>query len=59
MSSHDRYAMPSETDWKIPGQFDTGFRWEYDDGRDELLQLYKKGKKLQWDADDWRARTVR
>ncbi len=56
MSSHDRYAMPSETDWKIPGQFDTGFRWEYDDGRDELLQLYKKGKKLQWDADeriDW------
>ena len=56
MSSHDRYSMPSETDWKVPGQFDTSFRWEYDDGRDSLLQLYKKGKKLQWDADeriDW------
>ncbi|MFP8874870.1 MAG: ferritin-like domain-containing protein, partial [Myxococcota bacterium] len=56
MSSHDRYSMPSETDWKVPRQFDTSFRWEYDDGRDSLLQLYKKGKKLQWDADeriDW------
>jgi hypothetical protein len=52
MSSASRYAMPSETDWKIPGEFDTHFRWEYEDGRQDLLNLYRKGKKLQWDASD-------
>ncbi len=52
MSSHDRYAMPTDTDWKIPGAFDTHFRWEYEDGRQDLLNLYRKGKKLQWDAAD-------
>jgi hypothetical protein len=52
MTSFDRYAMPTETDWKVPGEFDTQFRWEYDDGRESLLNLYRKGKKLQWDAAD-------
>jgi hypothetical protein len=52
MSSLRRYEMPTETDWRIPGAFDTHFRWEYDDGRDALLNLYRKGKKLQWDAAD-------
>ena len=27
-------------------------RWEYEDGRDSLLNLYDKGKKNQWDAAD-------
>jgi hypothetical protein len=56
MSSFDRYAMPSDTDWAVPSGFDTAFRFEYDDGRSELLNLYRKGKKLQWDAAeriDW------
>ena len=56
MSSHDRYQMPTDTDWKIPGAFDTHFNWEYEDGRGDLLNLYRKGKKLQWDSDvriDW------
>jgi hypothetical protein len=56
MSTFDRYAMPSDPDWAIPGAFDTNFRWEYDDGRRDLLNLYRKGKRLQWDADeriDW------
>jgi len=56
MSSFDRYQMPTETDWKIPSAFDTEFRWEYDDGRDKLLNLYRKSKRLQWDAEtriDW------
>jgi hypothetical protein len=52
MSSIDRYEMPSETDWKVPSEFETGFRFEYDDGRAELLGLYRKGKKLQWNAED-------
>ena len=56
MSSFDRYQMPTDTDWEIPGSFDTHFRWEYDDGRADLLNLYRKGKKLQWNAEsriDW------
>jgi hypothetical protein len=56
MSSFDRYAMPGDTDWAVPSGFDTAFRFEYDDGRSELLKLYRKGKKLQWDAAeriDW------
>ena len=52
MSTFDRYAMPSKTNWEVPSEFETGFRFEYDDGRAELLNLYRKGKKLQWNADD-------
>ena len=32
------------------------FAWEYEDGRSKLLNLYEKGKKLQWNAQeriDW------
>jgi hypothetical protein len=32
------------------------FRWEYADGREKLLSLYEKGKRLQWNAAeriDW------
>ncbi len=56
MSTFDRYSMPTDPDWEIPSAFDTQFRWEYDDGRSELLNLYRKGKKLQWNAEeriDW------
>ena len=42
MATLDRYPEP----------LDTTFTWEYDDGRDKLLNLYRKGKKLQWDAAD-------
>ncbi|MEO2167164.1 MAG: aminobenzoate oxygenase, partial [bacterium] len=52
MSTFDRYSMPSETNWKVPAAFDADFEFEYDDSRDELLSLYRKGKKLQWDAED-------
>ena len=57
MPTLDRYTQPlTETDWRKPQQFETVFRWEYDDGRDKLLSLYQKGKRLQWDAAeriDW------
>jgi hypothetical protein len=57
MSTLDRYARPAEsTDWSVPQQFPTTFRWEYDDGREKLLNLYEKGKRLQWNASeriDW------
>jgi hypothetical protein len=57
MATKDRYASPpEEIDWQVPGAFPTHFRWEYLDGREALLGLYRKGKKLQWDAEeriDW------
>jgi hypothetical protein len=57
MATKDRYAVPIEDDaWAVPGSFDTNFRWEYQDGTDSLLNLYSKGKTLQWDAErriDW------
>jgi hypothetical protein len=52
MSSRDRYAMPSDTDWTLPTDFETRFDWEYEDGRAGLLNLYRKAKRLQWNAED-------
>jgi hypothetical protein len=57
MSTATRYAIPvTDSQWPVPGRFDTVFRWEYDDGRDALLALYEKGKNLQWNTTtriDW------
>ena len=57
MSTMDRYVRsPQGTEWTVGQNYETCFRWEYDDGRDKLLNLYEKGKKLQWNATeriDW------
>jgi hypothetical protein len=57
MTTERRYALPvDQTNWTVGGQAETVFRWEYDDGRDELLALYEKGKVQQWNATtriDW------
>ena len=57
MATVDRYAIPvPQLEWNVPGKFDTTFRWEYDDGRDALVNLYEKGKNLQWNTNtriDW------
>src|SRR5215475_9421100 len=57
MSSTFLYRLPVEqTSWKIQGESTTSFTWEYQDGSADLLRLYSKGKKSQWDADerlDW------
>ncbi|HEX6082042.1 MAG TPA: ferritin-like domain-containing protein [Methylomirabilota bacterium] len=57
MSSTYLYRLPVEqTQWKVDGQTTTAFTWEYEDGSDDLLRLYSKGKKQQWDAAerlDW------
>ena len=57
MSTTYLYRLPVEqTQWKVDGQTTTQFTWEYEDGSDELLRLYAKGKKQQWDAAerlDW------
>ncbi|HVN43168.1 MAG TPA: diiron oxygenase [Steroidobacteraceae bacterium] len=45
-----------ELNWRVAQDYEATFRWEYDDGRENLLNLYRKGKRLQWDAAeriDW------
>jgi P-aminobenzoate N-oxygenase AurF len=57
MSTQERYAFDVDTpDWRIDSPTATHFRWEYEDGRAKLLNLYEKGKNLQWNASeriDW------
>jgi hypothetical protein len=57
MSTSDRYARTAgATEWQVAQHFPTSFRWEYEDGREKLLNLYEKGKRLQWNAAeriDW------
>jgi hypothetical protein len=57
MTTAARYAVPPEgRGWDLATAQETTFTWEYDDGRAELLALYDKGKRQQWDAErriDW------
>jgi len=57
MATTDHYVHRLDTlDWQVAQDFEANFRWEYDDGRDSLLALYRKGKRQQWDAAeriDW------
>ena len=57
MSTYDAYAIPVEPGtWDVPAAGATRFSWEYDDGRQRLLDLYQRGKDKQWDATkriDW------
>ena len=52
------YQLPvDKTEWQTADQTGTArFTWDYDDGREKLINLYEKGKKKQWDANeriDW------
>jgi hypothetical protein len=57
MSSFDLYAQSTGGHaWNVPQSYDTSFPWEYQDGREKLLNLYEKGKRLQWNSNeriDW------
>jgi hypothetical protein len=57
MTTQERYAMPVEpSEAIIPSRFDSLMRWEYEDGRAPLLNLYEKGKERQWNSNrriDW------
>jgi len=57
MTTEIKYALPvGQTNWKIDGDIATTLRWEYEDGRGPLLELYEKGKRQQWNASeriDW------
>jgi hypothetical protein len=52
------YQLPvDKTGWRTADKSGTAmFSWDYDSGREKLINLYAKGKKKQWDAAeriDW------
>jgi P-aminobenzoate N-oxygenase AurF len=57
VSTYDLYTSPVPTStWNVPAAGAARFTWEYDDGRQRLLDLYQRGKDKQWDAAkriDW------
>jgi para-aminobenzoate N-oxygenase AurF len=51
MTTQSRYvSSPGDMAWSMSMPQQTTFCWEYDDGRAELLALYDKGKRQQWNA---------
>ena len=57
MTSFDLYATePTTRAWDVAQSYTAAFPWEYNDGRSKLLNLYEKGKRLQWNSSeriDW------
>src|SRR5436305_844943 len=57
MARHEPIPLPPQgTLETVPDASDTVFNWDYEVGRDSLLNLYEKGKRLQWNAStdiDW------
>lgn len=57
MSTASHYVRELDCmDRHVAQDFEAAFQWEYADGRDALLRLYRKGKRQQWDSDtriDW------
>jgi hypothetical protein len=54
----DRYPFPAAegSTWKVPQDFDVTFNWDYDEGRQTMMGLYRKGIEMQWNAEtriDW------
>jgi hypothetical protein len=53
MTTTKIYQLPVETtQWKFDGKTEIQFKWEYEDGSADLLNLYEKGKQQQWNATD-------
>src|ERR1700748_1820025 len=57
VSIYDMYTSPvAAGTWDAPAAGAARFSWEYDAGRQQLLDLYQRGKDKQWDATkriDW------
>src|SRR5580698_604669 len=54
----ERYPFPAPegSHWKVPQDFDVTFNWDYDEGRQTMMGLYRKGIEMQWNAEtriDW------
>jgi hypothetical protein len=51
MSTYDMYTSPvAAGTWDVPAAGAARFSWDYDNGRQYLLDLYQRGKDKQWDA---------
>ena len=51
MSTYDMYTSPvAKETWDVPAAGAARFSWEYEGGRQRLLDLYQRGKDKQWDA---------
>ena len=47
MSTYDMYTSPvAAGTWDVPAAGAARFSWEYDDGRQRLLDLYQRGQVL-------------
>jgi len=57
MATEFRYLLPvEETEWRFPASGEVAFTWDYEGRAEDLLGLYAKGKREQWDAAariDW------
>jgi hypothetical protein len=57
MALENIYSLkPEGLDLRVQSAYDTVFNFKYSDDRDDLLSLYEKGKRMQWDAQtriDW------
>jgi hypothetical protein len=57
MSIKDVYAIPPDGSvWTVPQAYDARFNWDYDDGRQTMMHLYRRGVEMQWNAEtriDW------
>ena len=53
MATTKVYQLPvDKTGWQTgDGTGAATFTWDYDDGREKLLNLYEKGKRKQWDSN--------
>src|SRR5215831_17232344 len=54
----DQYPFPAAEGarWDVPQDFDVTFNWDYDEGRQTMMHLYRKGVEMQWNAEnriDW------
>src|SRR6202046_1733245 len=50
------FPAPEGSNWKVPQDFDVNFNWDYDEGRQTMMGLYRKGVEMQWNAEtriDW------
>lgn len=56
MSVRDIELPPAGPYERVESHFSAVFNWEYHTDRDDLMRLYEKGKRLQWNAStdiDW------
>lgn len=53
MAFRDLYQIPDVPErWEVPQDFAAVFNWDFAPERSRLLNLYERGKTMQWNAND-------